>query len=606
MNFFHIGRTRKDMEKDMKGKKRFITLLLSLSMIFVFSFPTTVLAMGNNPDQAASVEEKPESVDLAGAKTQNGGATKANVKKAPKEALTEIYVDAKNGSDGNANVGASWETAYKNLYTAVKAAPSGATIYLSDAKYTLYKMPSEGATKGKSLTFVGQGAGKTGWCIGAEVPDPDKFGTEYNGDYSFDGAENVIFKNMTLQSASKDYLGFIRPNHTVVENCVVNGKTFYWGYRSATFRNTVFNCPGSDYCMWTYSSDVMNFEACTFNGAGKILNVYRDSILENGAGSKEKPVIINYSNCTVDSTEANKSALNIKDKSGSKDLYFVVNFSGNNKVEGLNSNKYTCSSLFQVEGVAENYNLSGGSPGKEELNITPHAIVNINGKTVWEKGKMVNHDYTDGAREKAYEVISGAWVTESNGAQHREVKTTCKKCGHSWVQTQTIPAPTTPTTPPTTPTTPPAGGGGAPVGPVLVAVAGGAVPTANVDATEDLLEVEDEDTPLAKGLTEHWALVNLILAIFTALVSVLLIVFYFKGKNDDDDEESEEKRMGIFRILSLVPALASVALFILTEDMSLPMAMTDKWTLLMAVFALLNVVFAFLSKKQTEDEEEAV
>ena len=38
------------------------------------------------------------------------------------------------------------------------------------------------------MTFVGQGADKTGWNIGAEVPDPANFGTEYNGDYSFDEA----------------------------------------------------------------------------------------------------------------------------------------------------------------------------------------------------------------------------------------------------------------------------------------------------------------------------------------------------------------------------------------------------------------------------------
>lgn len=170
---------------------------------------------------------------------------------------------------------------------------------------------------------------------------------------------------------------------------------------------------------------------------------------------------------------------------------------------------------------------------------------------------------------------------------------------------------TNPPVEPTNPvnlTNPPNNGGGgnapaaaAPAGgaAALVAVPAGNVPLANIDADDDLTEIQDEETPLAKGPSGHWALLNLILAIFTALVSVLLLVFYFKGKNDDEDVEV--KRMGLFRLLSIVPAIVSVVFFILTEDMSLPMAITDKWTLLMAVFAVINVVLAFFSKKKEEE-----
>lgn len=74
---------------------------------------------------------------------------------------------------------------YGTLEAAVKAAASGDTIQLGEGNYTLYKVSSEGHTKGKDLTFVGQGVDKTGWNIGALVPDPANFGTEYNGDYKF-------------------------------------------------------------------------------------------------------------------------------------------------------------------------------------------------------------------------------------------------------------------------------------------------------------------------------------------------------------------------------------------------------------------------------------
>ena len=162
-----------------------------------------------------------------------------------------IYVDAKDGNDKN---NGSKDLPYATVEKAVTEAESGDTIQLGKGNYTLYGVSSTGHTKGKDLTFVGLGADKTAWNIGAEVPDPDYFGTEYNSDYSFDGAGTVTFRNMTLRSGAVDYLGFARINETVVENCTINGETCYWGYKSATFKNTIFNCPDGRYALWTYSS----------------------------------------------------------------------------------------------------------------------------------------------------------------------------------------------------------------------------------------------------------------------------------------------------------------------------------------------------------------
>lgn len=135
---------------------------------------------------------------------------------------------------------------YSDLKKAVEDAENTDTIVLGVGNYTLY---GTSVTAGKNLTFVGQGTDKTAWNIGALVPDPANYGTEYNGDYSFDGAGTVTFQNMTLRSGSADYLGFIRPDNTVVKNCVINGKTFYWGYTSAVFKNTTFNAPSGDYAI---------------------------------------------------------------------------------------------------------------------------------------------------------------------------------------------------------------------------------------------------------------------------------------------------------------------------------------------------------------------
>ena len=44
--------------------------------------------------------------------------------------------------------------------------------------------------------------------------------------------------------------------------------------------------------------------------------------------------------------------------------------------------------------------------------------------------------------------------------------------------------------------------------------------------------------------------------------------------------------------------------FFLTEDMSLPMIWIDKWTILMAVMAIIQGGIMVMSKKKYEEEEE--
>lgn len=333
---------------------------------------------------------------------------------------------------GGAKIG---ETVYQTLEAAVTAAASGDTIQLGAGKYTLYK--KDAVTTGKDLTFVGQGADETTWGIGATMPDPDKFGTEYNGDYSFDGAKTITFKDMTLQSASADYLGFIRADQTVVEDCTINGKTFYWGYTSASFKNTTFNCPSGDYAIWTYSSPTMTFDTCTFNSSGKVINVYTDF----GAGKQD--ITVNFKNCTVNNTgKSLKPVLNINDSNMGKFKY-ILNISGNTTVTGVDADKDTCSRLF-------------GFGGKAASNNKGKTVVNFGDTTVWEDGKMVDAEayhnegvtvngvtydndvdgandslYAEGYKDNAFTITYSEWTKNSDGTQSREGTKTCKYCGQA-------------------------------------------------------------------------------------------------------------------------------------------------------------------------------
>lgn len=304
------------------------------------------------------------------------------------------------------------EGSYAKLEDAVRAASSGDTIILGEGNYTLYKISSEGMTKGKNLTFVGQGPDKTAWNIGALVPDPANFGTEYNGDYSFDGAGTVTFKNMTLRSGKADYLGFIRIDNTVVENCVINGKTDYWGYTSAVFKDTTFNAPSSNYALWTYCSPTMIFDNCTFNTTGKAVNVYTDF----SAGKHD--ITVYFNNCTVNSSILNKQALNIND-SNMRPYKYIIHIDNPQTIDAALSNT-TCSQLF---GFKEDK--STGFTGN-----TGYTDVYLDGDLVWTNGKMKTHSYTFGEKEDAYEITGRSdWTPSVERIDEYEVTKTCKYCG---------------------------------------------------------------------------------------------------------------------------------------------------------------------------------
>ena len=307
-------------------------------------------------------------------------------------------------------------TKYTSLATAVEQAQSGDTIELGEGNYTLYKIDSTKTTKGKNLTFEGQGPDKTAWNIGALVPDPKNYGTEYNGDYSFDGAGTVTFKNMTLRSGTVDYLGFIRANNTVVDHCVINGKTFYWGYESAKFINTTFNAPSGDYAIWTYSSPIMTFDTCTFNATGKVINVYTDY----GAGKQD--ITVNFENCTVKSISwtsaaAFKTALKIDDHNMGSYKY-IINITDPHVTAARDTT--TCSQVFgfgDKKGVKE-----GNNSGRTEV------YWNNSLEPVWKNGEMQTHSYTDGEHDKAFTTSYSEWTKFDERNEWRDVTKTCDYC----------------------------------------------------------------------------------------------------------------------------------------------------------------------------------
>ena len=397
-----------------------------------------------DPEGTGSTNEDPEGTGETNEAPEGTGETKPL-----KAGEIRVHTDAgsKTYTADNAD----------SFRTAMKEAPNGSTIELGAGTYSLYKFgaatpPEEKAAwealmKGKTFTFVGQNPEKTFWRIG--TPTLNQSG-ETNGDYSFDGAEQVTFKDMTLlasvtpegEHVSRDYTGFIRPNRTVVEDCVIDGKTFYWGYVSAEFKNTKFIC-GQDkyaYALWTYSSPLETFYHCTFDASA---NPERSSVIYVHNDGSDKRFTINFKDCTViapQSTDHNspKQVLYIEDSNPRK---FTINISGNNIISGdVPVDNITCSRLFGV----------GSNEGNNKGNTT----VTINDVTVWENGqrpKNISHNgnnfegtydngtgsgsanqYTEGYKDNKFKIINTTGWTLKADTTNTYVRTITKQCQYCY------------------------------------------------------------------------------------------------------------------------------------------------------------------------------
>lgn len=174
--------------------------------------------------------------------------------------------------------------------------------------------------------------------------------------------------------------------------------------------------------------------------------------------------------------------------------------------------------------------------------------------------------------------------------------------------------PVTPTIPPTIPTAPQT-----PPTPVIVTPV---VNTPQPEVVEEVEVVEQQDTPKAKetekvseketpkanGNQGNWALINLICTVVTAGIALLLLIF--KHKREDDEENCDEESTNIVytrrrwtKGFAIIVGIVSIVMFILTENMSLPMILIDKWTIVMAIVLLIQVVTWFIARKWKEVKE---
>ena len=111
-----------------------------------------------------------------------------------------------------------------------------------------------------------------------------------------------------------------------------------------------------------------------------------------------------------------------------------------------------------------------------------------------------------------------------------------------------------------------------------------------------------------KKIIKH---LGLILAVLFAVSGFSAEVY---AKEPDDEEaiaEAEEyedpqklKRKGWLRLGTVLVAIISLIVFILTEDMTLPMKLVDEYTIWMIIFLAAALLLALISRKVTAEPEE--
>ena len=116
-------------------------------------------------------------------------------------------------------------------------------------------------------------------------------------------------------------------------------------------------------------------------------------------------------------------------------------------------------------------------------------------------------------------------------------------------------------------------------------------------------EIDDGDVPLTDYMPiNYWALINLIACILSVIIALIMIITSFRKEKHYDEKGEEEYKTLYSKITGLLPAILGVIMFIMTEDMSLPMVFIDKWSFVMLIILIINACISFITRKQDEEK----
>jgi len=148
-------------------------------------------------------------------------------------------------------------------------------------------------------------------------------------------------------------------------------------------------------------------------------------------------------------------------------------------------------------------------------------------------------------------------------------------------------------------------------------------PTANLPDTpqpgvpgEPNIDIDTTPVPQAPGLGANaWALYNLLLTFLAALQLIWLIIRRILAKNREEEHTSSSqatenayidmrmKRKLAAALIGIVGTIAAVVLFLLTENMRLPMEYVNKYTICYILVNLVEFAFFLISIRKRAEEK---
>lgn len=110
--------------------------------------------------------------------------------------------------------------------------------------------------------------------------------------------------------------------------------------------------------------------------------------------------------------------------------------------------------------------------------------------------------------------------------------------------------------------------------------------------------IEENKVPLASAPTLYtWAFINLLCVLITAILAAGLMVCGIINHLFDIREKRHKHRF-IIRIGAIVITLVGVILFCLTEDMSQPVVFADRYTIVMVLIAVAQILITVASYRE--------
>jgi len=113
-----------------------------------------------------------------------------------------------------------------------------------------------------------------------------------------------------------------------------------------------------------------------------------------------------------------------------------------------------------------------------------------------------------------------------------------------------------------------------------------------------------------------WALVNLMLAIAGALLALITVIrILVRSKEDEDlyrdeselEKEQRTKYRKVWTLTTLIAGILGIIVFLLTEDMRLPMVLIDEWTIVNAIIFIAGIIgYAFAVKRDKDEDSDSL